>query len=145
MPVPSSPGLCIKTRLSAQPLIWKWFFILMQIKLIFTRKIVDLASYWKSGFLELGSGLLKERNIDGQSKITPHLAILVGFTRIANSNKIINLTSLWHMNSIILFIHKINKSSWVSLIVYTVHVSALYVSFSILDCTLMMRKQGTDL
>ena len=25
------PGLCIKTRLSAQPLIWKWFFILMQI------------------------------------------------------------------------------------------------------------------
>ena len=39
-----SPGLCIKTRSSAQPLIWKWFFILMQIKLIFTRKVVDLAS-----------------------------------------------------------------------------------------------------
>ena len=34
------PGLCIKTRLSAQPLIWKWFFILMQLKLIFTRKVV---------------------------------------------------------------------------------------------------------
>ena len=43
------PGLCIKTRLSAQ--IWKWFFILMQMKLIFTRKVVHLAS------LELGSGL----------------------------------------------------------------------------------------
>ena len=28
------PGLRIKTRLSAQPLIWKRFFILMQIKLI---------------------------------------------------------------------------------------------------------------
>ena len=26
------PGLYIQTRLSAQPLIWKWFFILMQIK-----------------------------------------------------------------------------------------------------------------
>ena len=36
-------GLCIKTRLSAQPLIWKWFFILMK-KLIFTRKVVHLAS-----------------------------------------------------------------------------------------------------
>ena len=44
------PGLCIKTRLRAQPLIWKWFFILMQIKLIFTRKLVELASFWKWGF-----------------------------------------------------------------------------------------------
>jgi len=31
-------GLCFKTRLSDQPWIWKSFFILMQIKLIFTRK-----------------------------------------------------------------------------------------------------------
>ena len=52
------PGLCIKTRLSAQPLIWKWFFILMQIKLIFTRKVLHLASFWKWGFMELRSGLL---------------------------------------------------------------------------------------
>ena len=44
------PGLCFKTRLSAQPLICKWFFILMQIKLIFTRKVVHLASFWKWGF-----------------------------------------------------------------------------------------------
>ena len=51
------PGLCIKTRLSAQPLIWKSFFILRQIKLILTRKVVYLASFWKWGFLELGSGL----------------------------------------------------------------------------------------
>ena len=43
------PVLCIKTRLSAQPLIWKWFFILMQIKLIFTRKVVHLASFWRWG------------------------------------------------------------------------------------------------
>ena len=28
------PGLCIKIKLSAQPLIWRRFFILMKIKLI---------------------------------------------------------------------------------------------------------------
>ena len=39
------PGLCFKTRVGAQPLIWKSFFILMQIKLIFTRKVVHLASF----------------------------------------------------------------------------------------------------
>ena len=39
------PSLCIKRRLSAQPLIWKWFFILIQINLIFTRKAVLLASF----------------------------------------------------------------------------------------------------
>ena len=51
------PGLCFKTRVGAQPLIWKPFFILIQIKLIFTRKVVHLASFWKWGFLELGTGL----------------------------------------------------------------------------------------
>ena len=56
--VPS--GLCFKTRVGAQPLIWKSFFILMQIKLIFTRKVVHLDSFWKWGFLELGSGLLED-------------------------------------------------------------------------------------
>ena len=55
------PGLCIKTRLSAQPLIWKWFFILMQVKLIFTRKFEQLASFWKWEFWGLGSGLLTNR------------------------------------------------------------------------------------
>ena len=48
------PGLCFKTRVSAQPLKWKSFFI----KLIFTRKLVHLASFWKWRFLEQGSGLL---------------------------------------------------------------------------------------
>ena len=51
-------GFCFKTRVGAQPLIWKSFFFLMQIKLIFTRKVVHLASFWKWGFLELGSGQL---------------------------------------------------------------------------------------
>ena len=35
-----TPGLCIKTRLSAQPLIRKWVFILLHIEIIFTRKDV---------------------------------------------------------------------------------------------------------
>ena len=51
-------SLCFKARLSAKTLIWKWFFILMQIKLIFTRKVSQLASFWKRVFLELGNGLL---------------------------------------------------------------------------------------
>ena len=48
------PGLCFTTRVGAQPLIWKSLFILMQMKLIFTRKAVHLASFWKWGLLELG-------------------------------------------------------------------------------------------
>ena len=51
-------GLCLKMRVRVQPLIWKSFFMLMQIKLIFTRKVAHLASFWKWGFFELGrSGL----------------------------------------------------------------------------------------
>ena len=50
-------GLCIKTRLGAQPLIWKWFFILMQIKLISTRKVEHLTSFWYRGPGELGNSL----------------------------------------------------------------------------------------
>ena len=38
-------GLCFKTRVGAQPLMWKSFFILMQIKLIFARKVVHLGSF----------------------------------------------------------------------------------------------------
>ena len=44
----------------SQPLICPWFFILMQIKVIFTRKLEHLASFWKWGFLELGSSLLAQ-------------------------------------------------------------------------------------
>ena len=42
------PGLCIKTMLSARPLICKWFFNLMRIKLIFTRKVVHLEPHIES-------------------------------------------------------------------------------------------------
>ena len=66
------PGLCFKTRVGAQPLIWKSFFILMQIKLIFTRKFVHLASFWKWGFLELGSGLFRsERKWKVKTQVNP--------------------------------------------------------------------------
>ena len=51
------PRLCIKTRLSVQLFIWNWFFILLQVNLIFTRKVEHLASFRKRVFLELGSGL----------------------------------------------------------------------------------------
>ena len=39
------PSLFFKTKVAAQPLIWKSFFILMEIKHIFTRKVVHLASF----------------------------------------------------------------------------------------------------
>ena len=41
-------GLCIKTRLSSQHLIWKRFFSLMQVKLIFTRKVVCTWPHFES-------------------------------------------------------------------------------------------------
>ena len=64
------PGLCFKTRVDAQPLIWKSFFILMQIKLIFTRKVVHLASFWKWRFLKLGSGLLFSLDLIQDTTVT---------------------------------------------------------------------------
>ena len=51
-------GLCIKTRLGAQPLIRKWFFILMQIKFISSRNVEHLTSFWHRGPGGLGNGLL---------------------------------------------------------------------------------------
>ena len=44
------PFLCFKTRVGAQPLIWKSFFILRQIKLIFTRKVVHQPHFETEGF-----------------------------------------------------------------------------------------------
>ena len=56
-----SSSLCFKARLSAKPLIWKLILILLQIKLIFTWKVLHLpvASFWKCKCLELGNGLFK--------------------------------------------------------------------------------------
>ena len=53
----SCSSLCFKERLSAKPLIWEWFFNIMQIKLShFHKKGFALASFWKWEFLELGNG-----------------------------------------------------------------------------------------
>ena len=49
--------LCFKARLSAKPSIWKSFFIHMQIKLIFKRKILAPSIVSKREFLELGIDL----------------------------------------------------------------------------------------
>ena len=53
-PFPSSTGPLYQNEVKCI----RRFFILMQKNLIFTRKVVHLASFWKWGFLELGSGLL---------------------------------------------------------------------------------------
>ena len=52
-------SLSFNARLSAKPLMWKYFFTLIQIKLICTRKVLHLASFWKWEFLELGNGLVQ--------------------------------------------------------------------------------------
>ena len=44
-----------KAKLSAKPLIWRW--VLFSTKLVFTRKVLHLTSFWKWEFLELVSGL----------------------------------------------------------------------------------------
>ena len=36
-------SLCFKARLSVKPLIWKWFFILMHLKLVFSNKCFALS------------------------------------------------------------------------------------------------------
>jgi len=64
------PGLCIKARLSAQPLIWKWFFILMQIK-----QVVHLASFWKWGFLNWEVDYLERTHCP-----SPHAFVRLCFT-----------------------------------------------------------------
>ena len=46
-------GLCIKRRLSAQPLIWKWLFILVQIKLISQGRLCTWPRFESGGFWNL--------------------------------------------------------------------------------------------
>ena len=58
-PFLSFPGPLFQNEGRCSAFDMKSFFTLMQIKLIFTRKVVHLASFWKWGFLELRSGLLK--------------------------------------------------------------------------------------
>ena len=74
------PSLCFKARLSAKPLIWKRFFILMQIKLIFTRKVLHQASFWKWKNLELGNGLITKSSKGGWQRFFPLLFWFINIT-----------------------------------------------------------------
>ena len=57
-PFPSPSGPLYQNEVKCSAFDKEMIFILMQIKLIVTRKVVHLASFWKWGFLELESGLL---------------------------------------------------------------------------------------
>ena len=50
-----APSLSLKALLSAKQVIWNWFLILMQIKLIFTKDVSHFASFCKREFLEVGN------------------------------------------------------------------------------------------
>ena len=60
MSFPSSPGPLYQNEVKCSAFNMEIIFILTQIKLIFTRKVVHLASFWKWGFLERGSGPFPE-------------------------------------------------------------------------------------
>ena len=95
-------GLCFKTRVGSQPLMWKSFFILMQIKLIFTRKVVYLASCWKWGFLELGGCVFRSSNNAGPSSLNinshnwfPEPNLLNKSLEQSNTHLVASRTLIW--------------------------------------------------
>ena len=51
-------GKQVQNEVKCSAFDMEMIFILVQITLIFTKKVVQLASFWKGGSLELGSGLL---------------------------------------------------------------------------------------
>ena len=57
-PFPSCLKPLIQSETKYKAITWKWFFSLIQIKLIFTTKFLHFASFWKWEFLKLGNGLL---------------------------------------------------------------------------------------
>ena len=99
MPVPSSLGPLYQNEVKCSAFDIEMIFHSHANKTHFHKKDCGLGLISKVRVFGTRKWPIERKNMDGQSKITPHLAILVGFTRIANSNKIINLTSLWHMNS----------------------------------------------
>ena len=61
MPFLSRPSLCFKVRQTAKSLTLKRYSTPMQMMIIFTRKILHLASLWKQDIFQLGIGLLYSR------------------------------------------------------------------------------------
>ena len=95
------PDLCIKTRLRAQPLIWKWFFILMQIKhLSFSFKLILLflcnllfryqASLWRE---------IKYMHIcNSVSSFLLHSRVVQNKTNTTGVTQLFCLETLWSWN-----------------------------------------------
>ena len=54
----AAQSFCFKARSSAKLLLWKCLFIVMRTNLIFTRKVLDLTSFWKWEFCKLGNDLM---------------------------------------------------------------------------------------
>ena len=59
------PNLCFKARLGATLLIWKWLFIFRQIKFIFTRNVLHIASFCNKWLVKI-----TWQNILGGSEMT---------------------------------------------------------------------------
>ena len=57
LPWCSKPLFQSEARCEAIDVKWSIIYILMQIKLLFTRKVLHLPSFWKWEFLELGNFL----------------------------------------------------------------------------------------
>ena len=77
-------GLCIKTRLSAQPLMWKWIFILMQIKRFTQERLCTWPHFESEGFCnsEVAYWLLhffgKEKETGSRKLSQRQLRLLLG-------------------------------------------------------------------
>ena len=68
------PSLCIKTRLGAQPFLWKWVLFAWEWKIISISKVEHLTSFWYRGPGELGNGLLNHNIYASLSvPLTPRL------------------------------------------------------------------------
>ena len=88
-PFPSSPGLCFKTIVGVQPLIWKSFFISTQIKLIFRKKgcapslILKVRVFgtrkWLISYLFTTATRSQPRDIQGASARLGHAASVSGY------------------------------------------------------------------
>ena len=57
-PFPSCPEPLFQSEAKCEAIDMKMNFIVKQIKLIFTRKVMHLTSFWKWDFLDFGNGLL---------------------------------------------------------------------------------------
>ena len=74
-------SICFKARLSSKPLIWKWPFIVTQIKLILTTKNLHFVSFSTWGFFKLGNGLMNYLAVEEQLSTCYSFLIFHTFSR----------------------------------------------------------------